>query len=355
MAQIFKSNRMGNALCFLNPMEDTICKGECRRLEAAKNKKNIALFQVQKNFIVKQFLEKGLNPCIAPNRKPTARSRRARIRSSQARTDDANADNPIRESVTREDRAPSTARSIKFKSQQGDTPRDNWDFSTFNKDDKGKLPGITEGYTLARSKTLLNIPLHRKQASPGLPNLVQDLEKTENEGVGTLSEVPCKSAKERRSLEYLKNHPEELFPRLKVLLQKRNTGERSPDEDSESNERRTGSPSKLNADSKKDAEDAKSEYYLKMLQRISAYLPDHLVNTAKQQVSEMCNRDAINEHKSKLLGISKDQMDRGHLLGDDRWKILEQSLSTNGAKWKKVHANQWVLAHKNDNKYKFVG
>jgi hypothetical protein len=307
-------------------MEGTLCKSECRRLENAKDRRNLALFQVQKNFLITQFLEKGLNPCIAPNRRPSTKTPRTQ-RSQTTLLEETRSGERKLESKLSDARS---KRSVKFKQSNDTVNSDHWDFSTFP--NKGKLPGLS----LDRSKTLMNIPL-RKKAEDGLPKL--DIEKLSEEDEED-SEKGCKSTKGRRSLEYLKSHPDELFPRLKVLLKMGTAGPPSPVAEISVRDKQLESAVRARKD-----EETQEEYYIKMLQRITAYLPNHLIKTAKSQVREMANGDAITQLKSKLLETSKEQMERDILLSDDRWKILEEKLSsTHQPKWKKSHyTNQWVF------------
>lgn len=403
-AQVLKSNRMGMALCFLNPMEDSLLRGECQRLEIAKAKRNMALFQVQKNFLVTQFLEKGLNPCMAPKHTRSDRQRQKllRGRSVPGRANLGSGSQyqvvSVQEGLGNQSRAVSktqkgalgadgesreqSALKLSAMGTRGQTGsaatrdglhreglKDKWDFSTFSKkedSDLTKLPQISDALYRNPTQLCIKLPLKRNDLhGRELPPLTGNLHMTdvpehtsetssEKPSVHTKSTTPdsrrTPSLKEKRTIEYLRNHPDELFPRMKVLLQQKaledeldekvNADDNLKDDDDQINMDKDGMDESLDGKQR----DGETTKYIKMIQKIMAFLPPHLATTAKDQVREMCDSDAIQAHKAKLLEMTKQGMQREVLFADDRWKVLQENLSsTHGlnSQWRKIYTNKW--------------
>ncbi len=78
---------------------------------------------------------------------------------------------------------------------------------------------------------------------------------------------------------------------------------------------------------------------VKMIQRLTAFLPQNLAVKARDQIRQMTNSDAIYEQKEKLTSENKARAFSNHTK-DLRWKRLEDSLcSTHGIgnNWQRVN------------------
>ena len=88
---------------------------------------------------------------------------------------------------------------------------------------------------------------------------------------------------------------------------------------------------------------------IKLVQKITSSLPDHLMASASKQIRQMSNSDAIYENKDKLLKYNKELLIRQVVL-DPRWQELIGSLSMTrglGLKWQKSDDEKWIVS-KND-------
>ena len=78
---------------------------------------------------------------------------------------------------------------------------------------------------------------------------------------------------------------------------------------------------------------------VKMIQRLTAFLPQNLAVKARDQIRQMTNSDAIYEQKEKLTNENRARAFSNHTK-DLRWKRLEGSLcSTHGISnpWQRVN------------------
>jgi hypothetical protein len=148
----------------------------------------------------------------------------------------------------------------------------------------------------------------------------------------------------KRDIKQLRKNPEMLFPKMNALIAQGPTEEdesrSSPSSDVNNNKRTApGSP---DCDVSP-TEDIDKSRYLNMIQKLTAYLPEHLAKSAQSQIREMTNTDAIYRHKEKLL--KREQQERP-TDGDSRWKQLESVLCpTRGIqnKWFKRNRS-WIMS-----------
>ncbi|KAK2151789.1 hypothetical protein LSH36_351g02026 [Paralvinella palmiformis] len=126
----------------------------------------------------------------------------------------------------------------------------------------------------------------------------------------------------RHDFAELKRNPENLFPKMRFLIEHGpealDSGERddvkSANDDNDVKRQMNGGSS---GDSTKDN-------YLKLIQKITTYLPDHLMESAKHQIREMTKSEAIYRQKEKLLSHEREKIS---IEDNPKWRQLRITLS----------------------------
>ena len=86
-----------------------------------------------------------------------------------------------------------------------------------------------------------------------------------------------------------------------------------------------------------DSPSGESQHYVKLIQQLTAYIPEHLLAAAEEQIREMSNTDAIIAFKKRMISENHAAM-RGKMTSDPRWQKLEKTLSESGQKrWRRRH------------------
>ena len=83
---------------------------------------------------------------------------------------------------------------------------------------------------------------------------------------------------------------------------------------------------------------------IKLIQKLTTYLPQHLVGKAKDQIRQMSNVDKIEEFQDRLL-VENRKLIQEPMTADQRWDKLENTLSvTHGIdlEWKKLGPGMWI-------------
>ena len=91
-------------------------------------------------------------------------------------------------------------------------------------------------------------------------------------------------------------------------------------------------------------EEHKTRDNIKLIQKLTTYLPQHLVGKAKDQIRQMGNVDRIEDFQDRLL-VENKQLSKQNMTADPRWEKLENTLSvTHGINldWKKLGPGMWI-------------
>jgi len=325
-------SNLATALVYNNPIEEKNLHDTVLCLDKMQRRRNNQRYMDQRRFFVTQVFEKGLTPYV-PHRSTDGSSSGS---GSGGRGGDVA---PERVLIT--------------------DPVDSAGDQTGRKNP----PKRGESLPYERSKTLCNIQLRKatttndQTAETTTTGKVLQAGRTKTREVtgdmAHASEKPPRRLKPvRRDLRTLKKDPSLLFPRMNTLIV----------EGYESNYTDTLRPIKLDhRDHHKDEKRSKFNdkapprtgkvdqlsKQIKLVQKLTSSLPDHLMASAKKQIRQMSNSDAIYECKDKLLEENKGELLR-QVARDPRWRQFEGALSTTygiGLKWEKsLMDGGWVVS-----------
>ena len=155
----------------------------------------------------------------------------------------------------------------------------------------------------------------------------------------------------RHDLRALKKDPSLLFPHMNTLILDGCESKHIKTEQRDHRERKKSNKHSVprNKTSKRMSVRMSISKQIKLVQKLTSSLPDHLMASASKQIRQMSNSDAIYENKDKLLKDNKELLLRQVVL-DPRWRHLIGSLSMTrglGLNWEKTSNEKWVVS-KND-------
>ena len=156
----------------------------------------------------------------------------------------------------------------------------------------------------------------------------------------------------RNDLRALKEDPSLLFPRMNTLIIDGSESQHMQASQRDHRERKNANKLSVLRDRRMSVRMSIGEELskqIKLVQKITSSLPDHLMASASKQIRQMSNSDAIYENKDKLLKYNKELLIRQVVL-DPRWQELIGSLSMTrglGLKWQKSDDEKWIVS-KND-------
>lgn len=346
-------SNLATALVYNNPIEEKLLQDTVTCLDKMRRRRMDQRYQDQRRFFVRQVFDKGLTPYVPPRQTGGvggATGGGGASGGGGVTNGVAGSSGIVADRVLITDPVESTG----------------------DKTGRRNAPKRADSPPYERSKTFCDIRL-RKGDKTGSKNTTAsglEAEKTDKvfqadrrttrdvvgeggrgggeTGLAPAEKPPRRLKPVRRDLRSLKKDPSMLFPRMNTLivegyeshridsLTPKQHDHRDHDDhvDLHNGKKHATSNEKAGLHPGKGDELSKQ---IKLVQKLTSSLPDHLMASAQKQIRQMSNSDAIYECKDKLLEENKGELLRQVGL-DPRWRQLHGSLSTThgiGLKWKK--------------------
>ena len=335
-----KNRRMGEALCKSNPAAKRKLDKKLLDINKQQRRRKADLYQRQREFFSEQLFAKGLNPFIKKIDSGDAAEPEVDYRLSRGSSrgssrgkhkvtflDDDHDDtfslsrsgplsnnlyrsHTIGDIPTSANRPSTNLTSLNY--EHGSKREQSWLIAPRRYQDEYDLPRIP-------GPTVQHMPIHERK--PQLSPIREAIEAVQ---------IPAPPS--NKHLPDLKQHPEMLFPKMKVLLNNDVTSDDAAKPVSANRGKvtphRITLPQVLPAPGSPDENGQFGpKHVMRMIHNLSTSLPQHLRSAASAQIREMAHTDRIDEHKARLKQENVPWLRRERSLEDKRWFKLENSLS----------------------------
>ena len=359
--QAMHSARLGNVLCNANPMQQKFLHAQKKRLREMNKRHQDAIFQTQRTFFMTQVFDKGLNLYHTDIASPVPKTQSVKGEVDPLPDRTTPIKNNVAEMVAgkentmnneREQRQPTplyrpmTTGNISEKVSLHDERNRTTESPLIRRECRVSK---TEDAGLNTMKTMVSmvnstspvLPMRREITLPPLHSMPG----RPLQGGGTLPvdtpepvvEAPStpiitdylKPRGEQMTIARLRKSSAPIFPKLRKLL------EEGPDDHADSDQEVEAEPP-----IKVDSPPADTRGHdVKLVQRLTAYLPQHVIKRAEDQIRQMSNSVEIYAQKKKLLESNRRQIE-ADITQDERWSKLYKKLSPThgmGLQWRKAN------------------